>query len=571
MTDPIQNPSSTFGPQPHAPANPPAWGVEFDQARATVEALQGAAALLQNAMDQRQSLWTEMRVAEQSLSRLRQQSSQAEQALAEAQAHLERTSRGIEQVRFEQSSVVAEFDKLVQGALARRSAVVQEIADLERRRDELSDTLPTHDVSQPPIQLRPTRELPTLEHLAHWEEPVAATVATVAVAPLPHFVSVSPHLLRPELEQPIDADALLPQFVPAPLLAARPELDEPTGVPLTPFIAPLGLQPALDRLVLEPRAASGGPLAQFTPTPPLFLRHDLETPAAEPQATFRVPIVQYPPAPPLTPTPEPETASSARLLTFVSPPFGQVTAAPELVEPVAATPFVTIMLGAPEAPVAAASPPPAATVAALKPDVRSPGRRFGVRQAFTIVLSGTLLGLAVLLTPVSQVIGGMQLLAVMSGSMEPTIQVGGIVGVRPVPASELKVGDVITFANQSSPDLLVTHRIVSVEARGSQTFLTTKGDANDSVDALATATTRAVGRVDFTLPLLGYLMMWLAAPLAKVGILVVSIVGLAWPKATGTAKRSPAAATAAAEPAGVKHVSSSYTALERELHALLPI
>ena len=41
--------------------------------------------------------------------------------------------------------------------------------------------------------------------------------------------------------------------------------------------------------------------------------------------------------------------------------------------------------------------------------------------------------------------------------------------------------------------------------------------------------TRAVGRVDFTLPWLGYLMIWLASPLAKVGILAVSVIGFALP------------------------------------------
>jgi signal peptidase len=198
----------------------------------------------------------------------------------------------------------------------------------------------------------------------------------------------------------------------------------------------------------------------------------------------------------------------------------------------------------------------------------------------TIALGTLLLGLAILLTPVSQVFGGLQLLAVMSGSMEPTINVGGIVGIRPVPANELRVGDVITFANQSAPDVLVTHRIVSVENRDGQSFLTTKGDANDAVDAMAAPATRAVGRVDFSLPWLGFVMMWLSSPLAKVAILAVSIVGFALPGAfkrsaesdTTHAPVSPAvAAPAVALPAMPTPTigTSSYTSLEQELEALL--
>jgi len=87
--------------------------------------------------------------------------------------------------------------------------------------------------------------------------------------------------------------------------------------------------------------------------------------------------------------------------------------------------------------------------------------------------------------------------------MELSIHVGGIVGVRPVPASELQVGDVITFVNTNSPDIPITHRIVNLENRGGQTVITTKGDANDTIDAVTTTPNRAVGRVEFTAPLAG--------------------------------------------------------------------
>src|SRR5439155_513807 len=79
---------------------------ELDQVQATVQALQGAAALLQGAIDQRQELLTEMRTAEESLSAVRLERAQAEQALAVATNQLERAAREVEQVRAEQSGVV---------------------------------------------------------------------------------------------------------------------------------------------------------------------------------------------------------------------------------------------------------------------------------------------------------------------------------------------------------------------------------------------------------------------------------------------------------------------------------
>jgi signal peptidase len=188
---------------------------------------------------------------------------------------------------------------------------------------------------------------------------------------------------------------------------------------------------------------------------------------------------------------------------------------------------------------------PRVVVAPSKAPARHASHRFGPREIATVPISTMLVGLAILLTPVTQVFGGMQLLAVMSGSMEPTIQVGGIVAVRPVPISALQVGNVITFANQSNPDVLITHRIVSLEARDGQTLPTTKGDANDSVDAVTVAGSRAVGRVDFTLPWLGYLMMLLASPVAKVAILAISVIGFALP----ATKRKPEPATDPPAPA----------------------
>ncbi len=123
------------------------------------------------------------------------------------------------------------------------------------------------------------------------------------------------------------------------------------------------------------------------------------------------------------------------------------------------------------------------------------------------------------------------------------------------PAESLQVGDVITFANQSNPDVLVTHRIVGIDTQAGQELLTTRGDANDAVDAVSVPAGRAVGRVLFTLPWLGYAMVWLASPVAKIAILAVCVLGLLLP----SIKRSRP------EPEPI----STYAALEREIAGLL--
>jgi signal peptidase I len=197
----------------------------------------------------------------------------------------------------------------------------------------------------------------------------------------------------------------------------------------------------------------------------------------------------------------------------------------------------------------------------IKRLVRARPIHLGLSQLATGALIALLLGLALLLTPLTQVFGGLQLLAVMSGSMEPTIPVGGIVAIRPVSASDLKVGDAITFVNLSNPDVLVTHRIVSIELRDGQTMLTTKGDANDSVDALSAPASRAVGRVDFALPYLGYLMVWLGTPVAKIGIVALAVLGLV----LTSVQRSNGPSTPTPSPAA----ADTYLEHEREIHSLL--
>lgn len=99
---------------------------------------------------------------------------------------------------------------------------------------------------------------------------------------------------------------------------------------------------------------------------------------------------------------------------------------------------------------------------------------------------------------------GMQPLAVLSGSMEPTYHVGSLIYVKDADPESIQVGDPITF--KISEDTMVTHRVVAID-KEAQTFQT-KGDANNTVDGGAVAYTNLVGKPVFTLPLMGYLAVY---------------------------------------------------------------
>jgi len=93
--------------------------------------------------------------------------------------------------------------------------------------------------------------------------------------------------------------------------------------------------------------------------------------------------------------------------------------------------------------------------------------------------------------------------AITSGSMEPAIRTGDVVVGNPNVPDDLAPGTVVTF--ESNTGMLITHRIIGVDADGSYI---TRGDANDSPDrpSIKPDEIRSVGRI--LVPLAGYPSVW---------------------------------------------------------------
>lgn len=99
---------------------------------------------------------------------------------------------------------------------------------------------------------------------------------------------------------------------------------------------------------------------------------------------------------------------------------------------------------------------------------------------------------------------GYQFKTVLSGSMEPGIKTGSIIGVK---LAEDKTGfkeaDIITF--QAEEDILITHRITEVVKNGDSVLYRTKGDNNNAEDMNAVLPENVVAvYTDFTVPYVGY-------------------------------------------------------------------
>lgn len=131
-----------------------------------------------------------------------------------------------------------------------------------------------------------------------------------------------------------------------------------------------------------------------------------------------------------------------------------------------------------------------------------------------IVLTVLIIIAGLLLVPK---IVGYETFAVISGSMEPKIPVGAIVYTKETSFENLNINDVISFDTNNGSR--VTHRIIEVDTDNQQ-FIT-QGDANNVKDADPVSYQQVIGKVTLTIPLLGYLSMYIRTPLGVAGICAV--------------------------------------------------
>lgn len=114
-------------------------------------------------------------------------------------------------------------------------------------------------------------------------------------------------------------------------------------------------------------------------------------------------------------------------------------------------------------------------------------------------------------------------------SMEPTIPVGAVVVTAPVPDPDLGPGDVVTM-RVGPQQAIFTHRIVRTVEREGAVWLETKGDNNAESDPSIVPARVVIGRVEHTIPLLGYLIALVSMPVGvafAIGV-AASLYALAW-------------------------------------------
>lgn len=115
----------------------------------------------------------------------------------------------------------------------------------------------------------------------------------------------------------------------------------------------------------------------------------------------------------------------------------------------------------------------------------------------------------VVLTAAPWIVGADDSFVVLTGSMAPSLEPGDIIFIDSKDASDVRVGDVITFRSQPGSSAVVTHRVVEVLDGQMGLRFRTQGDANEDPDAFPVAAELVVGVYRFHLPEWGSLLMLL--------------------------------------------------------------
>ncbi|KPU45150.1 signal peptidase I W [Oxobacter pfennigii] len=98
---------------------------------------------------------------------------------------------------------------------------------------------------------------------------------------------------------------------------------------------------------------------------------------------------------------------------------------------------------------------------------------------------------------------GFGFLAILSDSMHPAIHAGDMIISRETKASNIKIGDIITYNVDN--DIYVTHRVADVIDYNNAPLFLTKGDANNAFDGEFVQPERLEGVMMLRIPFGGYI------------------------------------------------------------------
>jgi signal peptidase I len=134
---------------------------------------------------------------------------------------------------------------------------------------------------------------------------------------------------------------------------------------------------------------------------------------------------------------------------------------------------------------------------------------------------------------------GWQFDAVLSGSMEPILHVGGLTVIKPINVQDIAMGDIISFKLPGGSDT-ICHRVIGITQSDGSIYFQTKGDANNTPDESRVPAANVYGKVVYHMPLVGNLIILKSAgttpmhflgksfPVGALLVLVIAVIFIGW-------------------------------------------
>lgn len=111
---------------------------------------------------------------------------------------------------------------------------------------------------------------------------------------------------------------------------------------------------------------------------------------------------------------------------------------------------------------------------------------------------------------------------VLSGSMEPNLQIGDMIISKSVNEDQIKIGDIITFVDNNKN--IITHRVVDILIKDGKKLYQTKGDNNSSKDVGVISIENIKGKYSFKISKIGSIITEMITPTGLIiTILIITI------------------------------------------------
>jgi signal peptidase len=106
-----------------------------------------------------------------------------------------------------------------------------------------------------------------------------------------------------------------------------------------------------------------------------------------------------------------------------------------------------------------------------------------------------------------------------SGSMRPAIGAGDLLITHAAPATSIRVGEIVSFADPGLAGKLVTHRVVAIHPSAGRIDFLTRGDANPTPESWSVARHASVGTLAFRIAGVGRAVAWMVDPWVRTIVL----------------------------------------------------